>query len=96
MLKIPVTQDHIDQGKPGSSTACAVALAIQSDQPALQLHWVGQTVIQFDQPDIKLYTSLTLCEWIGLFDHRSIVQPFTLILDLENQHAGMQEEEPRP
>ena len=50
-MKVTITQQHIDQGKPGRASECALASAIQ--EATGQPHWVGYSRHWEDKADKK-------------------------------------------
>ena len=93
ITRIPVTQEHIDRGKPGNPNACPVYHALK------ERHWdsrpeVGtdNILIRFQDADGISWVQLwelapELEDWIAAFDRGDAVSPFTLLLDRERGQA---------
>ena len=86
IYRIPVTAEHIAQGKPNAPCDCALAIACKS-QPGIVNASVrpGRLRIYLnlpgDQDYLSFQTDYSITQFINAFDSHLPVQPGTLILD---------------
>jgi len=77
-MKIQVTQDHIDKGKPRLPKCCPIALAIQSHFPNLKVS-VGNPSYHIGDYCGMLLDSISAR--ISAFDQDLKMEPFELEID---------------
>lgn len=83
MTIINVTADHIENGMPGSNSACAVALALQDAFPGADAVSVGDFAILFYEfGDVSGLLPEKAREFVRAFDEAGFVEPFTFELDI--------------
>ena len=101
ITRIPVTQEHIDRGKPGHAIDCPVAKAIQASgewylPPAVGTdHLVTKTQDADGIRWVQIWAfDQELLDWVASFDGGDAVHPFTLLLDRERGQAQLEREGP--
>lgn len=95
IIRIPVTQEHIDRGKPGNPNDCPVYHAIK------EWRWDALPAVGGDKLLIKVQDAdgiswnqcwpfdPDLLGWVATFDGGDAVHPFTLLLDRERGQARL-------
>lgn len=80
-MRIEVTQEDIENGKPYSAWSCAIAVAIRR-ATRREIVWVklGENTIALYRREIPLPHSVK--EWAERFDEGRSVEPFTFDLDI--------------
>lgn len=81
MIKIEVTQQHIDDGKPKMTAYCPVALACQSTLGAVIVGKTDIIRVGNDWKDKRIPLPDYAREWVKSCDNGELVQPFTLIIE---------------
>ena len=82
MFTVNVTQDKLDEGEPGNSCACPVALAILQDVPDVEHVQVDDSIqIRFFTGDtVRIHTPEPVAKLISDFDNGVRVSPFSFEL----------------
>lgn len=82
-MKVKVTQEHIDKGKPGAPYSCPVALAIRDSIPNIVNAGVGRTTIEMiDQHGNWLCYDAprSVKKFVIAYDYKKPVEPFNFFM----------------
>jgi hypothetical protein len=77
VVRIEVTQEHIDNGKPKLCMSCPVALALKAATGDWYA-WAGPTSVGFNKEVHRVPTSVQ--EFMMRYDEGELVQPFAFEL----------------